>query len=106
MLLLPEGQQVPLRSVVTWEEGRSWARIARFNRQRAATLIGDIDTSRANTSELVRLFKAKFLPELRARHSDLSITIDGEPKEAGKARIAMLAALGLGMLCIFFLLTL
>lgn len=106
MLLLPDGQQVPLRSVADWEETRSWARIARFNRQRAATLMGDIDSNRANTNELIRLFKAKFLPEFRSRHADLSITIDGEPKEAGQARMAMLTALALGMIGIFFLLSL
>ncbi|MDD4098264.1 MAG: efflux RND transporter permease subunit, partial [Lentisphaeria bacterium] len=106
LLLLPDGREVPLRAVVNWEETRSWARIARFNRQRSATLFGDVDTRLANTSELIRRFRATRLPELRRQYPGVSCTIDGEPKEAGQARMSMLAALGIGMIGIFLLLSL
>ncbi|MDT8302966.1 MAG: efflux RND transporter permease subunit, partial [Sedimentisphaerales bacterium] len=37
-LVLTDGNQVPLRAVVTWKIEKGWARIARFNGMRAVTL--------------------------------------------------------------------
>ena len=68
MLILPDGTETPLRSVATWETTRGWARIARFNRMRAVTLFGDVDTRLLNTNELMGLFSKSYLPEFRQKY--------------------------------------
>lgn len=105
MLVLPDGKEVPLRSVATWESERGWARIARFNRMRAVTLYGDVDNRLLNTTELMGLFRDNYLPDFRENHPDISLEIAGELEETGKARKSMLAALAIGMIGIFVLLS-
>lgn len=104
-LVLPDGTETPLRSVVAWEEGRGWARVARFNRMRAVTLYGDVDTRRINTNELMSVFRRDALEEFQREYPGVQLAIAGEPEETGRARASMLAALGLGMIGVFVLLS-
>ena len=105
MLRLPDGQQTPLRSVATWELGRGWARVARFNRMRAVTVYGDVDTRVLNTVELINAFQRTYLPEFREKYPEIQPTIAGELAETSQARKAMLGALLFGSLGIFVLLS-
>ena len=104
-LLLPDGTETALRTVATWETARGWARIARFDRMRAVTIFGDVDSRLANTNELVGLFRKTRLPAFRREHPGVELTIAGEPQEAGRARKSMLGALAMGMVGIFVLLS-
>ncbi len=105
MLVLPDGGETPLRSVATWELGRGWARVGRFNRMRAVTLYGDVDTRLINTNELMRLFRRSYQPEFQRNHPGIDVTIAGEIEEAGRARASMFKALLIGMIGIFVLLS-
>lgn len=105
MLHLPDGQQTPLRSVATWEMGRGWARVARFNRMRAVTVYGDVDTRMLNTEELMDEFQRTYLPGFREAYPAVQPTIAGQLAETGQARKAMLGALVFGSLGIFILLS-
>ncbi len=104
-LVLGDGQEVPLRSVATWETQRGWARIGRFNRMRAVTLYGDVDTRLVNTNELMGVFRKTYFPEFCRTYPDLKLAIVGEVEETGRARKSMLAALAIGMIGIFVLLS-
>ena len=105
MLVLENGQQVPLRGVATWKPERGWARIARFNRMRAVTLYGDVDTRLINTNELMGVFRKTHLPDFHEKYPHINVAIAGELEETGRARLSMLAALGIGMIGIFVLLS-
>jgi multidrug efflux pump subunit AcrB len=105
MLRTRDGHEVALRHVATWETGRGWARIARFNGMRAVTLQGDVDTRLLNTSQLMSSFRKNALPGFHRDYPDLELTIAGEIEEAGHARKSMLAALAMGMVGIFILLS-
>ncbi len=105
VLRLPDGTETPLRSVAKWKIDRGWARVARFNRMRAVTVFGDVDTRLINTVELMGAFRQNYLPEFRAKHPGIEPVISGEIEETGRARKSMLGALGLGMLGIFVLLS-
>ena len=105
VLLLPDGSQTPLRSVATWEPARGWARVARFNRMRAVTVYGDVDTRVLNTVELMGELRRAYLPEFQATHPEIAVHIAGEIEETSRARMSMLRALGIGMLGIFVLLS-
>jgi multidrug efflux pump subunit AcrB len=105
MLVLPDGRETPLRAVATWEKTRGWARVARFNRMRAVTLQGDVDTRVLNTNELMGVFRRTHLPGFRQRFPDVDLSIAGELEETGRARKSMLGALGIGMIGTFVLLS-
>lgn len=105
VLFAPDGREVPLQSVAVWDSARGWARVARFNRMRAVTIFGDVDTRLVNTNELMRRFQSEILPEFQRQYPDLKLAIAGEIEETGRARKSMLGALGLGMLGIFVLLS-
>lgn len=105
MLVLPDGNETPLRNVVSWEAERGWARVARFNRMRAVTLRGDVDSRLVNTNELMGVFRKTYLPAFQKKFPDVKLTIAGELEETGRARKSMLGALGIGMIGIFVLLS-
>lgn len=105
MLVLPDGTETPLLNVVFRETGRGWARIARFNRMRAVTLQGDVDTRLLNTNELMGEFRKTYLHDFQKKYPAVQVTIAGELEETGRARKSMLAALGIGMIGIFVLLS-
>ncbi len=104
-LFLPDGTRVPLSSVVSWEEARGWARIARFNGMRAVTLRGDVDTRLINTNELMRLFNDTYLPEFKETYPELELSIAGSLEETNTTRKSMLRAMMIGFIGIFILLS-
>ena len=104
-LVLADGNQVPLSSVVEWETEQGWARIARFNGMRAVTLRGDVDTRLTNTNELMNLFRKTYLDQFMARHPDLKLTIAGSLQETNTTRMSMLYAMIIGLVGIFILLS-
>ncbi len=102
---LGSGLRLPLGSIADIELDRSYAKIARMHGTRTATITGDIDTSVANASELMRRFQAELLPELSRRYPSLQFEIGGQTEESGKTARSMLSALGIGLFGVFFLLS-
>jgi multidrug efflux pump subunit AcrB len=104
-LVLPDGNQVPLRAVVTWKMEKGWARIARFNGMRAVTLRGDVDTRLVNTNELMNLFRKTYLTEFNQTYPGLKLAIAGSLEETNTTRKSMFGALIIGLIGIFILLS-
>jgi multidrug efflux pump subunit AcrB len=100
---LPGGLQVPLGAVAEVDLARGYARIARLDRQRAATVTGDVDTDRTNTNVLLTRFQADLLPRLEAE--GLRVSLEGEVKEGGVTQRSMQQALLIGLIGIFGLLS-
>jgi multidrug efflux pump subunit AcrB len=104
-LLLADGKQVPLKSIVTWEFARGWARIARFNGTRAVTLRGDVDTRLVNTNELMQLFRKTYLKNFLEKYPGLDLTIAGSLQETNTTSKSMFFAIVIGLIGIFILLS-
>ncbi len=103
---LPGGQRVPLVTIAQIVPGRGWGRIARIDRLPTVTLQGDIDSRRANTSQLIGLLQAELLPELRDQHPELQeVEIRGEIYEASVAQASMVQAGIIGLIGVFVLLS-
>ncbi|MCI5167641.1 MAG: efflux RND transporter permease subunit, partial [Candidatus Electrothrix sp. GM3_4] len=103
--ILVNGRQIPLTTVVEWEEGRGRSRIARHNGMRAITLRGDIDARVANANELIMTFRNTFAKDLGARYPELKITVAGESEESAQTQGSMMKALLIGLVGIFILLS-
>jgi len=104
-LVLADGNQVPLRAVVTWKMEKGWARIARFNGMRAVTLRGDVDARLVNANELMTLFRQTYLAEFNQTYPNLKLAIAGSLQETNTTRKSMLGALIIGLIGIFILLS-
>jgi multidrug efflux pump subunit AcrB len=102
---LPDGSQVPLSAVAVAEEGRSYARIARVDGQRAVRVQGEVDTQEANTAEVLTLFQEEFLPDFRQRHPTLRVTLKGEAEESQITQGSLLRGFLLGVVGIYLILS-
>jgi multidrug efflux pump subunit AcrB len=102
---LPGGAQVPLASVATVQETRSWSRIARVNGLRTATLRGDVDSRVGNTAAVLAELKSQYLPGLRERHPGVSFQLDGETAEAAKTGKSLARGMAVGVIGVFILLS-
>ncbi|MCG8448469.1 MAG: efflux RND transporter permease subunit [Pirellulales bacterium] len=101
----PTGEQVPLGSVAEVRQHSGWSRIARIDGLRAVTVRGDLDSRRANTANLLALFKREFVPELQSRYPDLHVAFEGESKEAATTQQSMMRAMLVGLIGVFCLLS-
>ena len=101
----PTGEQVPLASVAEVHRDAGWSRIARIDGVRTVTVRGDVDSRRANTSNLFALFKRDFVPELVSRYDDLRVSFEGETQETATTQQSILSAMLVGLIGVFCLLS-
>jgi len=101
---LPDGSQTPLGAVAILRQGRSYARIARLDGQRAVRIQGAVDVRAANTSEVLDRFRNEFVPEFLARHPTLRIVYKGEVRETAKTYGSIRRGFILGLSGIYILL--
>ncbi len=104
-IVTPQGNQVPLSSVVSIREGRGFARIQRIDGLRTLTISGDLDTRIANAREVINHTRDNFLPELLQRHTGVRTSIEGEAKQSAKTGTSMLRAFAIGLVGVFILLS-
>ncbi len=102
---LPGGDRVPLGSVAHVNTQRGWSRVARVNGLRTVTLRGDIDSRQLNTTDLIAEVQDNFLPEFRKKHSNITVSFEGEPKEGATTRRSILRGMLIGLLGVFILLS-
>jgi len=105
-VLSASGAKVPLQSVATIEQGRGFARINRINSLRTVTITGDIDTTKANASEIIANTKKLFFPKLAENFPDVSILLEGQEKETKSSMQGMVKAFAIGVFGVFILLSL
>ena len=100
------GKAVPLATVAVLEPGRGHARIARIDGRRTVTIRGDIDTARANASEIIGDVRRRFLGDFKARHPGVDVSFEGQAKEGATTGVSLRRGFGLGLVGIFLLLAL
>lgn len=100
-----DGSQIPLVAIADIEAGRGYARINRVNGQRTVTVQGDVDVTVANANEILRDTGAKFFPELAKRYPDVSVSLQGQNKEAQTTQQSMVAGFILGLVGVYLLLS-
>ncbi len=100
-----DGSQVPLVAIADIETGRGYARINRVNGQRTVTVQGDVDVTVANADEILRDTSAKLFPKLAEKYPDVSISLQGQNKEAATTQRSMLSGFILGLVGVYLLLS-
>lgn len=102
---LPSGAQVPISAVARVESGRGYARIARIDGRRTLTILGDVDPVELTVTDLIGEFRKQRLPGILERYPNIEVGFEGEIKEGSVTRDSILAALAIGLVGVFILLS-
>lgn len=100
-----DGSLVPLTAVADIELGRGYARINRINGQRTVMVQGDVDVAVANANEILGDTAKNFFPEFARRHPGVSVSLQGQNKEAQTTQRSMLSGFILGLIGVYLLLS-
>jgi multidrug efflux pump subunit AcrB len=101
----PGGAQIPLGAVAFIESGRGYARIHRIDGRRTVSVQGDVDSDRANVSEILSDTEARFLPRLREGFPGVTVGFEGEVKTGAEGASSVQRSFGIGVVGIFLLLS-
>ncbi|MFT7006625.1 MAG: HAE1 family hydrophobic/amphiphilic exporter-1 [Colwellia sp.] len=96
---------IPLSSVANIEASRGYARISRVNNQRNVTVYGDIDVDKNNTKKVLADITKRWLPQFNQRYPELTLSFEGEVKNAGTTQLSMMRAFVVGLFGVFILLS-
>jgi multidrug efflux pump subunit AcrB len=99
------GRQIPLGTVAKLEAGRGVARLARVDGVRTVTVQGEVETAVANANDIIADTRARFFPELLARHPDLRLSIEGQAKEGERTGKSVRNGFLIGLVLVYLLLS-
>ena len=94
--LPPKVQEVPLTSVADFEYKAGVTSIQRSNGQRRVAVSAEVDTSRANSNEIVAELKAGFLRQLVRKYPGITLSLRRRTTGFREARIFLRS----GTLCL------
>ena len=105
-IIHPQTQAIiPLSSVANIEPSRGYARVSRVDNQRTITVYGDIDVDKNNTKQVLADITTRWLPQFEQSYPELSLSFEGEIKNAGTTQLSMVRAFVVGLLGVFILLS-
>ena len=99
-----EGAEVPFSQVAQVNIKQGYATIERAQRYRVVKITADVDEKVSNANEVRNLLAANFLPELKARHPGLRLTIEGVGKRQQETWADVFKGFGIALFGIYALL--
>ncbi|MEZ6183689.1 MAG: efflux RND transporter permease subunit [Planctomycetota bacterium] len=102
-LTTPTGERVPFGAVARAVEGRGLSKILRSNRQRAITVLADVDVAKANAIEVTDRLQRRFERPLAQRYG-VTLRIKGQRREAEKSMAGLMQGFFLSLLLIYLIL--
>ncbi|MEO1503765.1 MAG: efflux RND transporter permease subunit [Pseudomonadota bacterium] len=105
VVVTPGGGLAPLSAVATLESDRGFARINRFDGQRAVTIQGDVDTRLANANEIVSETLRDFVPGLLERYPGVRLDLEGQNAAAAETQTSMISGFMLGLIGVYLVLS-
>lgn len=101
---LPNGTQIPFKTVADVKYGRSYAAINRIDRRRVVNVTADVDEVLANSAEINANLYSTVLPKLAAKYSGLFYRPAGQNKERNESLSSLLYSFPLALFAIYALL--
>lgn len=99
----PAGHEVPLLSVADIYFSPGYSTIIRTNGLRRIAVSADIDTNRANASEIFQELNANYFPQLIHRFPGLSVALQGEQKKMRESFESLYIGFPLAVVGIFII---
>lgn len=100
---LPDGAEVPLRTVATVREGRGYSVIERADRRRVVRVTAKVDAEQQSANQLNSLLKDDLLPALQRDLPGLGFSFEGVEQERMESLGSLFRLMGVAMLAIFAL---
>lgn len=104
-ITLPNGSEIPLSALASMQYERGLSRINRIDGQRTLTIIGDIDSELANTTEVLNQLQLTVIQDVLNAMPDLHIEFAGEAKEGNTTSTSLVNKFLIGLVGVFVILS-
>jgi len=101
---LPDGAEIPFRTVAEIEYGRGYATIKRIDRRRVVSVSADVDEAVTNAREINTELNASLLPGLAAEFPGLQFRFGGEQRARNESLGSLWVNFSIALLAIYGLL--
>jgi len=101
---LPDGTEIPFKTVAEVQYGRGYSTIKRVDRKRVVSVSADIDEALANAGEINRELYASVLPSLAREFQGLQFRFAGQERERNESLGSLIPNFGIAMMAIYALL--
>jgi multidrug efflux pump subunit AcrB len=101
---LPDGTEIPFKTVAEVKYGRGFSTISRADRRRVVNVTADVDDAVANAAEINRELDQSILPRLMRDYSGLQYRFAGEQRERTESFSSLYVTFPLAMMAIYGLL--
>lgn len=104
-LLTPQGEHVPLASVVEFERTRDFSRVVRRDGQRITTVFATVDTDVVTSGEVLAAFRLDVIPELTSGAGAVGVRFRGESESGTETMVSIARGLLIGVIAIYVVLS-
>ncbi len=104
-IILPNGKQILLGSIATLHSQRNYVRIHRVDGLRTVSIFGDVDTKKANTTEMLNQFRRDQVPLLNQKYPGLHFDFEGQAKDSAETGASMAKGFLMGLFGVFMILS-
>ncbi len=101
---LPDGRQVPLKTVATIIEQQGYSQISTVNGRRIVSVSADVDSSVTTPNAVMKVIQGKLLPELQDRYHSLNYSFEGESRDQREDLASLSRNMLIALLLIYVLL--
>ena len=101
---LPEGTEIPFKTVAEVEYGRGYSTIRRVDRRRVVSVSADVDKAVTNAGEINQDLYVKVLPDLMRQYPGLQYRFAGEQRQRNESLASLKTNFVIAMLAIYGLL--
>lgn len=101
---LPDGTQIPFKTVAEIQYGRGYSTIRRVDRRRVVSVSADVDEVLANAKEINAELAKSILPALMREFPGLKYRFAGEQREMQESLGSLIPNFGIAMMAVFALL--
>ena len=100
----PKGNEVPFHEVATATLRRGFSVIKRSDRQRALSVMADVDSTKANAEKILADLQADYLPRLLADYENMRYSFEGQHKETQRSVGSLFRGFIIAMLLVYTIL--
>lgn len=100
---LPDGSEVPLSTVASIKETRSFVTIDRVDGQHVITLSADVDEAITTPGAVTALIEGRFLAALQHDYPGLNVSLEGQARDQAEEMAALIQNFVIAMLAIYAL---